>query len=1846
VLTGIAAREVRVEYDNGRISLVIAPTAPNRVDGGSVKFNADAIGRVTLTDQTWSTETLRARAVAAQATPGNDTVLGFSGDDTLSGGAGNDTLQGFSGNDSYVWNRGDGHDVIDEENYDSGDRLVLNGVTASQISFQRSGESVTLVISASTPGGTNGGSIRLTTLRPNSDSGIESVVLGAVTWSASELAARVLALSATSGNDRIVGFSGDSTFNGLAGNDTLIGGSGADTYIWERGGGHDTIDERNGWGDESDTLILRGVASSQVSLQREGADVLIVIRPSAPQRTDGGSVRLLAPEPAFSMGVETIVFSDTTWTSAAMLALVVAGAATSGNDTIHGFSGDDRLQGGTGNDTLVGGSGNDTYVWNRGDGDDVIDDRGSYETSRDTLRLEGVAAANVSLTRSGLDITLVISPSVAGGRDGGTVRLVGIDPDNRDGVETIILRDTSWSIESLIARVITQQATAGNDQIVGFSGDDTLRGGRGDDNLSGGEGDDRYIWSRGDGNDVIDEPNWSGGGDTLVLEGVSSSQVRFERAGQDLLVIIAASSTGAGASIRLLDIMNGGSSTGIESVVLSDLRLSLDQVLAGLATTPGDDRIVGTDGDDVLTGGTGNDTLLGGHGNDRYNWSRGDGHDIINEVDPFRSNDRLQLFGVTASKVTLDRSGPDVTLVIAPSAAGRNDGGSVKLIDLRVENIVLDDATWTAADLRARLLNMVSTSGDDTITGFGDDEILAGGWGNDTLRGNGGGDTYIWRHGDGHDVINGDYDDKLILERVSATRVSLERSGQDVTIVISPTLATASDGGSIKLIEPEAWGGRVGTIMFADAVWTIGELLAKLTDATTTPGSDAIVGFEKSSDTLRGGAGDDVIDGLSGDDTIIGGPGRDVLRGGEQIDTYLWSRGDGDDSIIDVEYSWNRVSLTDVLSRDVRLVRTGNDVTLVIVPSVPGGSDGGSVKLVDFFAMFLRFGYIQFQDVLWRGDDLWDRVIVQQTTDGDDMVVGTPRSETLEGGAGNDTLDGADNLDTLIGGPGNDVYIVDYPWNYIIERENEGIDTVRSSVNRLLAADVRTYILAGNVENLVLTGTASLNGRGNALNNVLTGNSGRNYLEGGAGDDILDGLENSDTLVGGQGNDTYIVESSGDRVVEGAHGGTDTVRASVSHVLTVHVENLVLTGSASINATGNASINSLVGNAGNNLLDGKSGGDTMAGGAGDDSYVVDTAADVVIEAAGAGADIIRSSASYTLSANVEALVLIGSAAINATGNALDNSLTGNAGSNVLDGGGGADRMSGGGGNDVYFVDNAGDVVLESLNAGTDTVHSSITYSLSGNVEKLVLTGTAAIDGQGNSLNNALTGNRANNILKGAIGSDRMVGGAGDDTYIVDNTRDLIIENADEGLDVVNASASYTLTDHVERLILTGRASINGAGNSLDNIITGNDGNNILDGRGGRDTLTGGVGNDVYHLDQSGDIVIENANGGTDTIHAAFSYVLGAHVENLVLTGTATTGTGNAVNNTLTGNGANNLLDGGIGADRMAAGLGNDLYIVDNLRDVVIENAGAGVDTVNASVTHVLSANVERLVLTGLSSINGTGNALDNRLTGNAGNNVLDGGAGSDTMVGGTGDDTYVVDVVGDVVTESAGAGADTVRSSISYVLAAHVESLILTGAAAINATGNTLNNNLTGNAAGNSLDGGAGADRMSGGGGDDFYFVDSAGDVVVEALNGGIDTVNSSVSQILAANVEHLVLSGVAAIDGRGNSLNNTMTGNRANNVLEGGVGNDWLTGLAGNDTFVFGRGFGTDRITDFAAGPGQGDRLQLSLGSTFDSFAEVRAVASQVNADTVINFGGLGNLTLQNVSVATLVADDFLFAA
>ncbi|MBI4249249.1 MAG: calcium-binding protein [Elusimicrobia bacterium] len=382
--------------------------------------------------------------------------------------------------------------------------------------------------------------------------------------------------------------------------------------------------------------------------------------------------------------------------------------------------------------------------------------------------------------------------------------------------------------------------------------------------------------------------------------------------------------------------------------------------------------------------------------------------------------------------------------------------------------------------------------------------------------------------------------------------------------------------------------------------------------------------------------------------------------------------------------------------------------------------------------------------------------------------------------------------------------------------------------NSLVGSDGNDTLLGYNGNDTVNGGSGvdTLWGGGGA-DNLKGGAASGDTLYGENGNDTLNGGTGADVLIGGLHNDTYIVDNVEDGITENLDEGTDSVRASVSYVLSPYVENLVLLGTGNINGTGNDQANSMTGNAGINILDGSAGNDILIGLAGNDTYYVDSATDTVTEVAGGGADIVYSSAAaFTLPVNVERLIIDAAGNANGTGNALANRMDGNDFTNVLRGMDGNDVIYGNGGNDNILGDNG---------------------------------------------NDRLVGGSGNDALHGLAGTDVMEGGSGNDAYWAEVSGDQVIETADGGMDTLYTKFTTLLADYanVENLILTGSAAINGTGTAGANSMTGGTGNNILNGGGGSDTLLGGTGNDTLNGGNGDDNM--NGGGGSDSLNGGTGF---------------------------------------------------------------------------------------------------------------------------------------------------------------------------------------------------------------------------------------------------------------------------------------------------------------------------------------------------------------------------------------
>ncbi len=1259
-------------------------------------------------------------------TVSNDTLLGYVTDDTIHGGAGNDTINGEGGNDALYGDSG-------TDNLDGGDGSDLL------------------------------------------DGGVEDDTLAA--------GAGADQLFGGEGNDYLQGGTGDDVLDGSAGNDVLIGsyhdgywgtysGAGNDTYLFGRSDGQDTIYDDDASSGNLDRIVFKaGVMPADVSASRAGNDLVLKIVSTTDQIS---AANYFVNEASNEWAIEEVRFTDDpamVWNMAAIkLALLNGGAS---DDTIQGYETDDALSGNGGNDTLYGADGNDT--------------------------LDGGAGSDLLKGENGNDMLL--------GGDGADTLYGGLGNDNFD-------------------------SGAGNDVMVGNIYDGYW-------GTYNGSGNDTYLFGLGDGQDTIyDDDTTSGNVDKLIFKaGILPSDVSVSRSGNDLVLKIvgttdqvtvnsyfanettgewyveevrfidASSMVWTSTELKTLALLSGG--PGDDTLI----GYASDDVIAGndgndnLSGRAGNDKLYGGNGNDILNGedgndslygdagtdtlkggngddamyggadadnlqggtgidtldgGVGNDVLIGnyydgywgtynGVGNDTYLFGRSDGQDTIYDSDTTAGNLDKLIFkaGVLPSDIILSRSGDHLILKIASTTdqvTVNSYFGSDATSGWAIEEIrFTDDPTtvWTVANVKA--LALLGTSGNDTLQGYATDDTISAGVGNDAMYGR-----------DGNDVLNGE-----------AGGDTLDGgNGNDV-------LNGGADNDSLL--------GRVG--------------------------SDQLNGGD-GADNMQGGVGDDVFDGGVGNDLLIGNyyDGYWGTYSGTGNDTYLFGRGDGQDTIYDSDTTVGIVDKlifkTSVLSTDVSVSRSGTDLVL----KINGTTDQITVK--SYFTSDSAGGWaveeIRFTDDV---DTVWNVSYIKTA-----VLSGGVGNDTLLGYATDDVMHGNDGADTLSSGDGNDTLNGD-----------AGADTLKGE-----------------------------NG-----NDTLNGGADADNLQGGTGNDVLDGGSGNDMLIGnyydgywgtysGTGNDTYMF---------GWGDGQDTIYdndTAAGVVDRIVFKSNVAPSDILVSASGNNLVLKINGTTDQITVYSFLLSDGTAGWSIEDILFSDgTVWDVTT--------IQTMLATNVLNGTVASETLTGTSVADRLYSLDgDDVMSGAAGNDWLDGGAGNDMMSGGAGNDTYVVDSVTDLVCENASEGTDTVRSSATWTLGTEVENLVLTGMSGIDGIGNALANRIFGNAADNVIDGGAGADIMVGGMGSDTYVVDSTGDVVYEVAGEGVDQVNSSITYTVGTNLEKLVLTGSAAINGTGNELANTLTGNSGANVL---------AGGAGSDTYWLacGSGADTIQENdaTMGNTD-----------------------------------------------------------------------------------------------------------------------------------------------------------------------------------------------------------------------------------------------------------------------------------------------------------------------------------------------------------------------------------------------
>lgn len=1464
---------------------------------------------------------------------GNDQLYGGPNNDRLSSRSGDDLLQGFGGNDDlYGW---EDSDVL--EGGDGNDRLYADmTVEAAGQDYLDGGMGDDLLMGGSSNdfmlGGIgndalwgDGGATDLTIIPPDHP----ELTGFSVNFD----------FSLGTGNDSLDGGAGDDTLVGSGGADSLLGGDGVDVLYGDHNGGEtfvpwdpekdgeDYLDggAGNDWmygggladvligGSGDDSLFGEGVLYQTLSggdwLEgRDGNDQLWGGL-AADALFGGAGNDLLVGDNANEVGADDMLDGGAgidELQGGGGNDLLLGGSdndwlfGQEGDDLLSGDAGDDELQGGLGADGISGGADNDSLFGQ--DGDDLLsgedgDDLLNGGTGNDQLDggdgiddVQGREGDDVLVGGTGNDflygdgnnptvLSLSGGNDILEGEDGddqlwagagedqlfggeGRDQLVGDVGDDHlygEAGDDVLFGDTPLFIAEAGADAL--YGGEGNDVLQGGGGDDDLHGGIGDDRLIGGGGLDTYRFNLGDGIDVIEDNAVQanrlvfGGGitldslsldvapaDTLVLRvgnGGDSIQItgfglngpadfhtirQFEFA--DGTVVTDGELLARG--FQLSSPVTGGSLQGtsfadhIQGSQVGDWlygRGGNDVMLSGL----GDDVLEGEEGDDELDGGDGNDRLYGNEGNNLLRG--GEGNDILDsaglgdQLFGGAGDDAYHLRSIGDQVITEDTSAGQDTVYLTP-----NESLTFQAPD-NVENVRIEDDVYIAPTIQ---VNVVGNVLDNELSGS---HRLDGQAGNDTLIGTGD-NTFMFGRGYGQDVVatsrqwysRTGLDRVEFLPNIAPAELIVENHGNDLVVRVAGT----TDQLTVRsyFAQPSE---TVDQFVFADGTaWELADIESRMI-FIGSENAEAFYGTVRD-DIMRGLGGNDQIRADAGNDVLDGGIGNDFLEGFSGNDVYVFGRGYGQDWI-DEQGDGADIDTLQLIDGI-----TPGDITLQATPEFESTALLTIKNTADqvalggfFFSDGARIDRIQFSD-----GTIWDYSTMLAHTEGvnlvgteeadyfygnvtNDTLLGLGGDDTLSGGAGNDTLDGGTGEDLMTGGTGNDVYAVDNLNDVVTEKAGQGTDTVQSSLS---------YVLGANLENLTLIGGAAINGTGNSLNNTLVGNSAINVLAGGAG------------------NDTYFV-GVGDTITEAASAGTDTVKSDITWTLGANLENLILTGVAAINATGNSHVNTLTGNSAANTLSGEAGADTLIGAQGDDLYIVDNVGDKVTELAGEGLDTIQSSVTFTLGANVENLTLMGSSAVNGTGNGLDNVLAGNSAAN---------RLTGGTGNDTYVV-GTGDTVIEAVNAGIDTVQSSVTHTLAANVENLTLTGTGVINGTGNILNNILVGNTAANTL---------AGGGGNDTYIV-STGDTVTEQANAGMDTVQSSVTWTLGANVENLSLSGVAAINATGNTLANVLIGNAGHNTLSGGDGNDTLSGGKGNDALNGGTGNDMFQLTRGDGQDTI---------------------------------------------------------------------------------------------------------------------------------------------------------------------------------------------------------------------------------------------------------------------------------------------------------------------------------------------------------------------------------------------
>ncbi|WP_272482614.1 beta strand repeat-containing protein, partial [Caulobacter sp. HMWF025] len=1162
----------------------------------------------------------------------------------------------------------------------------------------------------------------------------------------------------------------------------------------------------------------------------------------------------------------------------------------------------------------------------------------------------------------------------------------------------------------------------GVDTLLGGSGADTLDGGTGADVMAGGQNDDTYY-----------------------VDNIADQVVEYAGEGFDTVISSLAAYTLTGT-------VEAGLLTG------TAVQLTGNDLNNSLKGSTGANLINGGAGADTLDGGGGVDTLVGGTGDDTYIVS------IANTV-------------------------------ILESA-----GGGFDTIQLRINSFTMSSEVEALVYTGAATVNVVGNAQNNLITGATGGDTLDGGGGADTLIGGLGGDFYtiddvrdviVEELNAGGDTVrtalaiytlptNVDY---LIYTGSAAFYGTGNALGNQIT---GGGGADTLDGGSgvdkltggagndLYLVEStgdqvvELAGGGLDTVQANVNYYLLGAEVENLTFVFS--GNASGVG-NVLNNVLTGGNGADTLDGGLGADTLAGGLGADVYVVDNAGDLIVEREAEGIDLVRTVLTTYALSANVDNLTYTGGLAFAGQGNGLGNAITSGAGADtldgglgadtltgglGDDVYVVD------NPGDVVIENT-GAGIDLIRTTVGSLTLasgvdlltyvgTGDFRGVGNMLANTLTGGAGADTLDGGAGADRLIGGLGDDTYVIDATGDVVVEAQGGGNDTQIVSLS--------VFTIGANIEALTYSGTAAFQGIAGSTSALIRGGSSADTLTGGAGADTLDGGAGADSLLGGAGDDVYVVDNLGDKVVESAAGGTDTVRTTLSsYGLGLELETLIYVGSGPFNGSGNAANNrilgsglsdSLSGGAGADTLDGGTGADLLTGGSGDDLFLVDNTGDVLVELSGGGLDeAIVSISTYGLAAEIEILTFAGNATFQGSGNALANrvsggslsdSLSGLAGDDTLVGGLGDDTLEGGSGLDTAsYAGVSSAYTVYGDGSGGFYVSGTEGFDRLVDVERLMFSdgvvdiAASAVWLSGGTTGDTLAGGVGDDILNGGAGDDLIQGGTGSDVAVFAGRRAdyRIFADGEDGLYLQGPDG----LDHLVGIEVLRFSDANLAtsippldlwlkGTNGKDTLTGNTGDDVLTGGLGDDSLVGGVGTDTarfsgtlaastVYSDGAGGFIVSGTDG-FDRLQGVERLAFDDQTVDAATAASALWLEGTASAETLTGDAGDDVLTGGLGDDSLVGGAGTDTArFSSTLAASTVYSDGAGGYIVSGTDGFDRLQGVERLAFddqtvdaaTAATALWLEGTASAETLTGGNGDDVLTGGLGDDSLVGGSGTDT-------------------------------------------------------------------------------------------------------------------------------------------------------------------------------------------------------------------------------------------------